>query len=51
MYMPSGLKNKMFNQARHHQHQGQNRPHQKTLTYPQGPPGACGTTPQVFQWE
>ena len=37
MYTPSGLKNKMVNQARRHQHQGQNRPHQKTLTYPHGP--------------
>ena len=36
--MPWGLKNKMINQAHHHHHQGQNRPHQKTITHPQGPP-------------
>ena len=37
--MPSGLKNKMVNQAHHHHHQGQkkNRPHQRTITHPQGP--------------
>ena len=28
----------MVNQAHHHHHQGQNRPHQKTITHPQGPP-------------
>ena len=28
----------MVNQAHCHHHQGQNRPHQKTITYPQGPP-------------
>ena len=38
MYTPWGLKNKTFNQAHHHHHLGQNRPHQKTITYPQGPP-------------
>ena len=38
MYMSWGLKNKMFNQAHLHHHQGQNRPHQKTITYPQGAP-------------
>ena len=27
----------MVNQAHHHHHQGQNRPHQKTITHPQGP--------------
>ena len=36
--MPSGLKNKTVYQAHHHHHQGQNRPHQKTITHPQGPP-------------
>ena len=36
--MPSGLKNKMVNEAYCHHHQGQNRPHQKTITHPQGPP-------------
>ena len=36
--MPWGLKNKMIDQAHHHHHQGQNRPHQKTITHPQGPP-------------
>ena len=25
-------------QAHHHHHRGQNRPHQKTITHPQGPP-------------
>ena len=38
MYMPSGLKNKMVNEAYHHHHQSQNRPHQKTITHAQGPP-------------
>ena len=38
MYTPWGLKNKTINQAHHHHHRGQNRPHQKTITYPQGPP-------------
>ena len=38
MYTPWGLKNKMFNQAHLHHHLGQNRPHQKTITHPQGPP-------------
>ena len=38
MYMPSGLKNKTINQAHHHHHRGQNRPHQKTITHPQGRP-------------
>ena len=28
----------MITQAHHHHHQGQNRPHQKTITHPQGPP-------------
>ena len=36
--MPLGLKNKTINQAHHHHHRGQNRPHQKTITHPQGPP-------------
>ena len=36
--MPSGLKNKMVNEAHRHHHQGQNRPHQKAITHPQGPP-------------
>ena len=36
--MPSGLKSKMFNQAHLHHHLGQNRPHQKTITHPHGPP-------------
>ena len=35
--MPLGLKNKTINQAHHHHHRGQNRPHQKTITYPQAP--------------
>ena len=37
-YTPWGLKNKMFNQAHLQHHLGQNRPHQKTITHPQGPP-------------
>ena len=49
--MPWGLKNKMINQAHHHHHRGQNRPHQKTITHPQGPPGACGTIHTFFPWE
>ena len=28
----------MVNQAHHHHHQGQNRPHQKAITHQQGPP-------------
>ena len=28
----------MVNEAHCHHHQGQNRPHQKTITHPQGPP-------------
>ena len=35
--MPLGLKNKNGYTACHH-HQGQNRPHQKTITYPHDPP-------------
>ena len=37
MYMPSGLKKKV-NEAYRHHHQGHSRPHQKTITHPQGPP-------------
>ena len=37
-YTPSGLKSKMFNHAHLHHHLGQNRPHQKTITHPHGPP-------------
>ena len=46
--MPWGLKNKTINQAHHHHHQGQNRPHQKTITHPQGPPRACRTICTFF---
>ena len=28
----------MVNQAHHHHHQGQNIPHQRRITHPQGPP-------------
>ena len=51
MYMPSGLKNKTINQAHHHHHQGQNRPHQKTITHPQGTHGACETICTTSRWE
>ena len=38
MNTPLGLKSKTFNQAHLHHHLGQNRPHQKTITHPHGPP-------------
>ena len=33
--MPLGLKTQDGYTACHHHHQGQNRPHQKTITHPQ----------------
>ena len=50
-YTPSGLKNKTVNQVHRHHHQGQNRPHQKTITYPQSPAGACDAKQQASRWE
>ena len=38
IYTPSGLKTKTFNHAHLHHHLGRNRPHQKTITHPHGPP-------------
>ena len=40
MYTPWGLKIQNDYQTHHHHHRGRNRPHQKTFTHPQGPPGA-----------
>ena len=37
-YTPLGLKSKTFNHVHVHHHLGQNRPHQKTITHPHGPP-------------
>ena len=37
-YTPWGLKIQNDYQTHHHHHRGQNRPHQKTFTHPQGPP-------------
>ena len=34
----SGAEKQNDHQAHHHHHRGQNRPHQKTITHPQGPP-------------
>ena len=34
----------MFNQAHLHHTLGQNRPHQKTITYPQAPPHEASST-------
>ena len=50
--MPSGLKNKTINQAHRHHHRGQNRPHQRTITHPQGPPPPETAEPdaQFFCW-
>ena len=47
-YTPWGLKNKTFNQAHLHQHLGQNRPHQKTITHPQAPPSEPPQPDAVF---
>ena len=33
-----GAEKQNDHQAHHHHHRGQNRPHQKTITHPQGPP-------------
>ena len=33
-----GAEKQKDHQANHHHHRGQNRPHQKTITHPQGPP-------------
>ena len=46
--MPLGLKNKTVNQAHRHHHQGQNRPHQKTIIYPQGPPEPAEPYNELF---
>ena len=51
MYTPLGLKNKMINQAHCHHHRGQNRPHQKTIIHPQGPPAKpAEPDTQFFGW-
>ena len=38
----------MINQAHRHHHGGQNRPHQKTITHPQGPPEPVEPYTQFF---
>ena len=53
MYTPPlGLKNKTINQEHCHHHQGQNRPHQNTITHPQGPspPEPAELETQFFSW-
>ena len=45
---PWGLKKQNDHQAHHHHHRGQNRPHQKTITHPQGPPQSHLSQTQNF---
>ena len=45
-----GPENKNGYTACHH-HQGQNRPHQKTITYPHGPHSACNRRCSISGWE
>ena len=51
MYKPWGLKKQNDYQAHHHHHRGQNGPHQKTITHPQGLPGAASAKCKIFVWE
>ena len=49
--MPSGLKKQDgYTACHHHHHQGQNRPHQKTITHPHTTPRVFLKIPPVFGW-
>ena len=50
MYTPLGLKKQDGYIACHHHHQGQNKPHQKTITHPHATPRAFLKIPPVFGW-